>query len=95
LRAVGVYARAASKGRVLDGIQLVQDALKVQGDGRARLTVDPQCENLIGEFEAYRWKQSAKGLAKDEPTKENDHALDALRYLFGAMQSQEHFVAVV
>jgi phage terminase large subunit len=89
-----VYARAASKGRVLDGIQLVQDALKVQGDGKARLTVDPQCENLIGEFEAYRWKET-NGIAKDEPVKESDHALDSLRYLFGAMQSQEHFVAVV
>jgi phage terminase large subunit len=94
LRAVGVYARAARKGGVLDGIQLVQDALKVQGDGKARLTVDPACENLIGEFEAYRWK-ATNGIAKDEPVKENDHALDALRYLFGAMQSQEHFVAVV
>jgi phage terminase large subunit len=94
LRAVGVNARAAAKGRVLDGIQLVQDALKVQGDGKARLTVDPSCENLISEFESYRWK-ATNGRVKDEPEKENDHALDALRYLFGALTKSDYYVAVI
>ena len=70
-----VPARAA-KGRVLDGIQKVQDRLKVQGDGKPRLTVDPSCINTINEFESYVWKPE-----RDEPVKENDHALDALRYL--------------
>ena len=65
-----------SKGRVLDGIQAVQDMLAVQGDNLPRLTIEPTCENLINEFESYVWKPE-----KDEPVKENDHALDALRYL--------------
>ena len=68
------------KGRVLDGITLVQQYLKVQGDGKPRLTVDPSCVNLINEFESYVWKSG-----KDEPVKENDHALDALRYLINAV----------
>lgn len=63
------------KGRVLDGITAVQAALKVQGDGLPRLTIDPSCINTINEFESYVWKPQ-----KDEPVKENDHALDALRY---------------
>lgn len=63
------------KGRVLDGIARVQDLLKVQPDGRARLTIDPSCINTINEFESYVWKPE-----KDEPVKDNDHALDALRY---------------
>ena len=71
----GVPAVAA-KGRVLDGIQNIQNRLQVQGDGRPRLTVDPACVNLINEFESYAWKPE-----KDEPIKELDHALDALRYL--------------
>lgn len=72
----------AMKGRVLDGIQVVQDRLKVQGDGRPRLTVDPSCINTINEFESYVWKKvTATGIVKDEPQKENDHAMDALRYL--------------
>lgn len=64
-----------SKGRVLDGIGQVQTLLKVQGDGRPRLTVAPGCVNTINEFESYIWKPD-----KDEPVKENDHAMDAIRY---------------
>lgn len=75
----GVCAVAA-KGRVLDGISTIQNMLKISGDGKPRLTVDPSCVNLINEFESYVWKPE-----KDEPMKENDHALDALRYLADAM----------
>jgi PBSX family phage terminase large subunit len=64
------------KGRVLDGISAVQNLLAVQGDGKPRLTVDPGCVNTINEFESYIWREG-----KDEPIKENDHAMDALRYL--------------
>lgn len=74
LRDVGIYA-VPRKGRVLDGITAVQALLKIQDDGRPRLTVDPSCANLINEFESHVWKEG-----KDEPVKENDHALDALRY---------------
>jgi phage terminase large subunit len=63
------------KGRVLDGIARVQNLLKIQGDGLPRLTVDPSCINTINEFESYVWKPE-----KDEPIKENDHAMDAVRY---------------
>jgi PBSX family phage terminase large subunit len=69
------YPANAEKGRVLDGIQAVQNLLMVQGDGKPRLTVSPSCVHTINEFEAYVWKPE-----KDEPVKENDHAMDALRY---------------
>jgi len=74
LQAVGVRA-VGGKGRVLDGIQKIQDRLQVQGDGRPRLTIDPGCVNLINEMESYVWKPE-----KDVPVKENDHAADSLRY---------------
>lgn len=80
LRDVGLPARP-HKGRVLDGIAAVQSYLKVQGDGRPRLTVDPSCVNVINEFESYVWKPE-----KDEPVKEQDHAMDALRYLVVGLQ---------
>lgn len=67
---------AGAKGRVLDGINYVQNRLKVHGDGRPRYTVDPSCVNHINEFESYVWKPE-----KDVPEKENDHSLDAYRYL--------------
>lgn len=75
MRNAGMSATGA-KGRVLDGIQAVQNLLMIQGDGKPRLTVDPSCVNVVNEFESYIWKPE-----KDEPVKENDHAMDALRYL--------------
>ncbi len=81
LRNNGVPAQAA-KGRVLDGIQLMQDRLKVAGDNRPRETIDPSCVESINEYESYIWKKAtAAGIIKDEPLKENDHAMDARRYL--------------
>lgn len=70
-----------AKGRVLDGINNIQDMLAMQGDGRPRLTVDPSCVETINEFESYVWKQSSGGQPKDEPLKENDHSMDGIRYL--------------
>lgn len=80
LRDAGINAHAA-KGRVLDGIQHMQDRMKVQGDEKPRYTVDPSCLNVINEKESYVWKQTKTGTSKDEPVKENDHANDAERYL--------------
>jgi phage terminase large subunit len=71
----GMPANAA-KGRVLDGIWHIQDRLKIQDDGKPRLTVDPVCLNTINEFESYIWEAG-----KDKPKKANDHAMDAIRYL--------------
>ncbi len=75
LRNAGVAAEG-HKGRVLDSIQIVSQLLAKQGDGKPRLTVEPTCVNTIMEFESYSWREG-----KDEPLKENDHAMDALRYL--------------
>jgi len=75
LNNAGVSSEGA-KGRVLDGINYVQNRLKVQPDGKPRYTIDPKCVNHINEFESYVWKPD-----KDVPEKENDHSLDAYRYL--------------
>jgi len=80
LNAAGVRASGA-KGRVLDGIQRVQNQLAKAGDGRPRLTVDPSCVNVQNEFESYKWKPE-----KDMPEKEDDHAMDAVRYLADFLQ---------
>jgi PBSX family phage terminase large subunit len=82
LRDVGLPAQAA-KGRVLDGITHMQARLKVQGDNKPRLTIEPECINTINEFESYMWKPE-----KDEPIKENDHSMDSLRYLDNALLSE-------
>jgi PBSX family phage terminase large subunit len=64
------------KGRVQDGISKVQNLLAIAGDGKPRLTVDPSCVQTIAEFESYCWKEG-----KDEPEKQNDHAMDTIRYI--------------
>jgi PBSX family phage terminase large subunit len=45
-----------------------------------RLKIFNSCRNLIKEFESYIWDTRAKERGKDIPLKENDHAIDALRY---------------
>lgn len=92
MRNEGIGAIGA-KGRVLDGIQKIQDRLKVQPDGLPRLTVAPSCVNIINEFESYVWKHNKDGTGKDEPVKENDHAMDAIRYLEDAIGNYSYEVA--
>lgn len=86
LQAAGVYAKGgkgalvdsaynSARGRV-SGIYKIQDRLNVQKDGKPRLTVDASCINMINEFESYIWKPD-----EDVPLKENDHTMDAIRYL--------------
>ena len=64
---------------VFGGIQQVQQRFAVADDGRPRLTIDPMCKNVLRELETYEWSKNASGL-QDRPKKENDHAMDALRY---------------
>ena len=75
MRDVGINA-VPHKGRVQDGIARVGNRLAPAGDGRPRLTVDPSCVSTIAEFESYCYKKG-----KDEPEKQNDHAMDTLRYI--------------
>ena len=60
---------------VLDGIQLVAALLDA-----GRLMVHPRCGRLIGELEGYLWDSKAQERGEDRPIKQNDHAVDALRY---------------
>ena len=96
LKAAGLRVQGA-KGRtvestgkhiVLDGILAVQNRLKIQADGVARLTVDPSCVNTINEFESYAWKPE-----KDEPIKQFDHSMDALRYLVALRMTVSGFAS--
>jgi len=61
-------------------IGLVKERLFVHADGKPRLFIFSSCTNLIQEMRKYRW---SKTQGKDQPMKQDDHALDALRYLIG------------
>lgn len=60
---------------VLDGIRSVATMI-TQGN----LVICKDCVNLIKEFEGYVWDENAVKRGEDKPLKQNDHALDSLRY---------------
>lgn len=65
------------------GIRLIQDRLAIQGNGKPKLFVASNCKSLISEFETYRYPEEKEDKnVPEEPIKENDHAMDALRYMF-------------
>lgn len=59
---------------VFSGISRVKYYLKKDFQGKPKLFVFSHCVNMIKEFLSYRWD------AGDMPKKQNDHAMDELRY---------------
>lgn len=60
---------------VYDGILTLTNVLK-----EGTLEISPNCPNLIREMQGYVWDPKASKQGWDEPLKQNDHAIDALRY---------------
>ena len=74
-RAAGLPIAAAERRQITDGLAAVRLRLR-DTSGKATLFVDPRCTDLVREIRAY------KARAGDTPaTGQDDHALDALRYL--------------
>ena len=61
-----------AKNDVLDGIRRVSDALK-----NGKIKICHGCDDTVREFSLYRWDE---GSVRDCPKKENDHAMDDIRY---------------
>ena len=72
IRRHGEYEVVRADNRIIDGIRLVSCALR---DGSVRIC--KCCADARREFALYRWDESG---AKDCPVKENDHAMDDIRY---------------
>ena len=66
------YIIIPAKNSVLDGIRFTASLLN-----QNKLLFRSCCKNTIEEFGVYSWKPDT---AEDEVIKENDHAMDALRY---------------
>lgn len=62
---------------VIDGINVVLNWLD---EVRIHIVAE-NCPELLKEFDAYIWDEKAQERGVDKPVKENDHALDALRYI--------------
>ncbi|MCL6611188.1 MAG: terminase family protein [Peptococcaceae bacterium] len=78
-RRLGIPARAGDNA-VKEGIEAVITLIKSN-----RFFVFRGLVNLLDEIENYRWAEKHEQL-KDEPVKEYDHAVDALRYAVMAVR---------
>lgn len=72
LRRRGAFSVRDAKNDVLDGIRLTGRMLK-----NGQVLIHRSCEDAIREFGLYRWDEDA---TVDKPIKENDHAMDDIRY---------------
>lgn len=62
---------------VEEGISMVHTLVNT---GHVLVNAD-NCPNLVNEFGLYIWDEKKGEKGKEQPVKENDHALDALRYV--------------
>ena len=62
---------------VLDGIRMVASMI---ANGVIKVNKD-KCPNFLKEIGAYVWDDKARLNGEDKPLKQNDHAMDAIRYL--------------
>lgn len=72
IRRKGKYRVIPARNDVISGIRNVQSAMR---DGR--ILFSPVCVASMKEFSLYRWEENA---TRDTPKKENDHAMDDIRY---------------
>ena len=75
-RGINVREVIKNKDSIKNGIDKVRELFK-----NNKLKVHKRCENLILELETYSYPEKRSDHNEEEnPIKENDHALDALRY---------------
>jgi phage terminase large subunit len=92
---LGINTMPAKKDVHL-GIEAVQAALKIQGDGRPRLQIFDTCKHTIKETGGYKWAEGNETRdAKDEPLKLNDHTQDCTRYIIYGVDHKGYFSRLV
>lgn len=72
-----------AKNDVIDGIRVTGTLLK-----NNKVVISKDCTNSIREFGMYRWDE--KNTAADTVVKENDHAMDDIRYFCYTILAKEY-----
>jgi PBSX family phage terminase large subunit len=67
----------APRSNIIQGLELVRRQLRLREDGKPGLYISSKCVNTIKEFNLYSYPET---IDTEEPVKENDHAMDCLRY---------------
>lgn len=76
--------RGARKGpdSIKAGIREVFAKLEIrEGSGKPKLFVASNCKNTIREFQSYEYTKDAYDKITDKPVDDNNHIMDAIRYL--------------
>lgn len=81
LKRRGKYQVRDAENFVLDGIRTTSSLLQ-----SGRLLFSDKCRNSIREFGEYCWDMES---AEDKPLKENDHAMDDIRYFCATILCRE------
>lgn len=81
VRRHGEYVIIKADNDVLKGINRVCQALKSD-----EIFIHPCCQDSIREFAIYRWDNDNR---RDAPKKENDHAMDDIRYFVETVLGKE------
>ena len=76
------YNVVQAKNNVADGIRLTSTALK-----NKNIVICKNCSDSIREFGLYRWDENN---SRDCPIKENDHAMDDIRYFVTTVLSNNN-----
>ena len=79
----GKYKVTAAENNVVNGIRLTSSALK---EGKIRICRN--CYSTIKEFGLYSWQNDN---ARDLPLKENDHAMDDIRYFTASINEKSPY----
>lgn len=72
IKKYGKYTVKRANNEVLDGIRVVTTFLN-----QRRILIHESCKNTIEEFGLYSWDEDS---GEDKVVKENDHAMDDIRY---------------
>ena len=81
IRSHGRFSVRKARNEVLNGIRLVAGFLQA-----GVLQFAPACKDTIREFGLYRWESKAD---KDTPCKQDDHAMDDVRYFCATVLRRE------
>lgn len=76
LHEVGERKIRQADNEVLKGIELISSLID-----NDMFRVLSHCKNTVSELSAYRWDPKYQEKGEDKPIKQNDHAMDALRYV--------------
>jgi len=80
-------AKPVNKKSILHGIDLVK---------RHHIFITQKSKNILFEFQSYKWKTDRDGKTLDAPEDNNNHTIDAIRYVLESTiaQKQQKFVVL-